>query len=132
MMRKKVQPLFPFGHGLSYTKFEYGKITTSGSIQTTLVFTLDVKNVGSVKGLEVVQLYIGYPAGANEPPMSLKGFEKVHLDAGQTKKVTFALHWENAAIWNVPTHDWTLVRGSYKAFIGSSSRDIRQQTTFNT
>jgi len=128
---RNVAPLFPFGHGLSYTTFSYSNATVTGSIKSTLRVSLDVRNTGSRSGNEVVQLYLGFPASTKEPPLQLKGFAKVNLDVNQVKKVSFVLGASSASIWSIETHDWKLVSGTYTIYIGSSSRDIRTTASFN-
>ena len=97
----EVKPAYPFGHGLSYTTFEYSGLTVSGR---TISFT--VKNSGSVAGAEVPQLYLKFPDSAQEPPKQLKGFTKVKLDAGASTTVTFSLDDRSFSIWDVTTHAW--------------------------
>merc|ERR1719473_1511603 len=82
----KVKPAFAFGHGLSYTQFEYSDL----KVEQRSV-SVSVKNVGDVDGAEVPQLYLGFPASAQEPPKQLKGFQKVTLKAGASETVTFEL-----------------------------------------
>ena len=113
---------YPFGHGLSYTSFEYKDITVS--LELEVEFTL--KNTGDVDGAEVVQLYVGDPVSTVIRPIKeLKKFQKVFLNAGEEKKVKFKLSPEDLAYYNVSLHDWTVENGRYDIYIGSSSRDIR-------
>eukprot|EP00052_Salpingoeca_macrocollata_P017874 m.146254 g.146254 ORF g.146254 m.146254 type:complete len:696 (-) comp20527_c1_seq1:51-2138(-) len=121
----KVVPAFPFGHGLSYTTFEYSSITASASS-----VSVTVKNTGSVAGAEVPQLYISFPASAGEPPQVLRGFSKVMLAPGQATTVTFPLTSRDLSIWDISTHSWAAVKGSFTAAVGSSSRDLRQHASF--
>jgi len=117
-----VQPAFPFGHGLSYTTFEYSNLQTNAG---TMTVSVDVKNTGSVAGAEVAQLYLGYPRGAGEPPQQLRGFDKIQLASGASGTVTFQLRAKDFSIWDVNVHDWQLVHGVFAVYVGSSSRDIR-------
>jgi len=112
---------FPFGHGLSYTSFAYsGLKVTSGEV------TFHVENTGSVAGAEVAQLYLGFPASAGEPPRQLKGFEKVHLEAGAKHVVTLKLSPRDKSIYDADEKkDWAVVSGDFDVFVGSSSRDTR-------
>jgi beta-glucosidase len=115
-----VKPAFPFGHGLSFTTFAYSALKVSGR---SISFT--VENSGGVAGAEVPQAYIEFPASAEEPPKQLKGFSKVMLAAGESTTVTFELDDRSFSIWDVSTHAWTVVPGSFGVHIGSSSDDIR-------
>ena len=84
-----------------------------------------VQNTGTIGGAEVVQLYLGFPAAAGEPPRQLKGFEKVELEAGAKTAVSLALDDRSFSIWDVTKADWAVVNGEFQVMIGSSSRDIR-------
>lgn len=113
---------YPFGHGLSYTRFEYKDITVSDDLKVE--FTL--KNAGDADGAEVVQLYVGDPVSTVVRPIKeLKKFQKVFLKAGEEKKVRFELSPSDFAYYNVSLHRWTVENGRYDIYIGSSSRDIR-------
>eukprot|EP00040_Diaphanoeca_grandis_P016729 m.86681 g.86681 ORF g.86681 m.86681 type:complete len:826 (-) comp25989_c0_seq1:109-2586(-) len=120
----KVTPAFEFGFGLSYTTFEFSmlSITTSGEDYSA---TFTVKNTGSVSGSEVAQLYLEFPATAGEPPRQLKGFEKVSLASGASATATISLTPRAFSIWDVETHAWTVVSGTFGVMVGSSSRDVR-------
>ncbi len=127
-----VPPLFPFGHGLSYTTFGYSNLTVSvvspsGQVQVGL----DLTNIGSSTGAEVVQLYLGFPAAAGEPPKQLKGFKKIFLSPGATQHVTFNLDWEDLANWDPVAHGWMVTPGTFQVMVGASSRDIRLTGAFN-
>lgn len=127
-----IDPLFPFGHGLSYTTFTYSNPTVSGSVSgsTSATLTVDVANSGTMAGAEVVQLYIAFPASAGEPPKVLRDFAKVPLAAGSKTTVSFTLNAADCSIFDVVTDDWALVGGSFTALIGASSRDIRLSVPF--
>jgi len=121
-----VAPLFPFGHGLSYTTFGYsnlvvGAVSPSGQAQ----IGFDLTNLGTVAGAEVAQLYLGFPAATGEPPKALKDFQKVALAPGQTQHVTFGLTWEDFATWDPAAHGWAAAPGTFQVLVGASSRDIR-------
>jgi len=123
-------PLFPFGHGLSYTTFRYTNLQVNSSGSDSYLVTVQVTNVGLLGGHEIVQLYIGFPAAAQEPPKSLKGFEKLWLDAGDTDEATFLLTPEQLSVWDLTADDWALVPGVYQVYVGASSRDIRVWASF--
>lgn len=128
----KTDPLFPFGHGLSYTSFKYSNLTITGSVSATsnVTISVTVTNSGRIAGAEVVQLYIGYPEAAGEPPKSLRDFAKVPLTPGQQTTVTFQLGQQHVSVWDTAANGWQVVGGTFTAFVGSSSRDIRASGTF--
>ena len=111
---------FPFGHGLSYTSFDYSELTTTGE---QIHFTIE--NTGKVAGAEVAQVYFGFPDSAGEPPRQLKGFEKVFLEPGAKKKVTVKVAKRDKSIFDVEKMGWSVVSGDFQVFVGSSSRDTR-------
>jgi beta-glucosidase len=117
------EPLFPFGFGLSYTTFRFSDLRVSRSGDTVKI-ELAVKNVGTRPGSDVVQVYVGEPAVAEEPPSQLKGFAKVSLQPGEQKHVTIALPVKSLAWWNDRSHRWELSAGNYEFKIGESSRDF--------
>jgi len=123
------QPLFPFGHGLSYTTFDYGRAKISApnrhDRRGTWNVSVRVTNTGTRAGAEVAQLYVGFPSSAGEPPKQLKAFEKVELGRRQSTTVTFRLTRRDLSSWSTRQHRWVTHPGSYRVMIGSSSRDIR-------
>jgi beta-glucosidase len=130
---KNVEPAFPFGFGLSYSKFEYGDLKVSHSIRFEGsrktegdVVTLKVKNTGSRDGAEVVQLYVhdGH-SKIDRPVHELKGFERVELKAGESKQVQFDLDRNALSYWSPEKKDWVADPGKFEVQVGSSSRDIR-------
>jgi beta-glucosidase len=125
------EPLFPFGYGLSYTTFRYSelKIEPGGDEQATV--KVRVTNTGAREGAEVVQLYLGSPATAEEPPKQLKGFEKILLKPGEAKIVAMKLDRDSFAAWDSDGHAWRVYPGTYSVMVGSSSRDIRLKGTFS-
>lgn len=130
--KKELDVLFPFGHGLSYTTFEYSDMSVSKDAvtdQERFSVTCKIKNTGNIKGKEVVQLYVG-PADLSErrtqiPVRALKGFEKLELEPEETKEVTFELDKSAFAYYDVVLGDWYAESGNYVISIGASSRDIR-------
>ena len=88
-------------------------------------FTLT--NTGARGGAEVAQLYVGFPSTTGEPPKQLKGFRKVYLQPGESKPVTIPFDARTFAYWSPSTQKWTVARGTYNLYVGSSSRDIRLQ-----
>ncbi|HVB36452.1 MAG TPA: glycoside hydrolase family 3 C-terminal domain-containing protein [Candidatus Acidoferrales bacterium] len=129
---KGMQPLFPFGFGLSYTKFAYKdlriapeRLPVSGKPRVHV--EIKVQNVGSRTGTEIVQLYVGIPSttAVPEPPKQLKGFVRVTLRPGQTSPVHLDLDPRSFSYWDVAASHWAILPGTYQILIGSSSRDIR-------
>lgn len=126
--KKKQDVLFPFGHGLSYTSFEYSDIKLSKhEMKDTdeLTVSVMVKNTGEVEGKEVVQLYVAdNESTVIRPVMELQGFEKVALKAGEEKEVSFKLDKRSFAYYNTDIADWHVETGEFTILIGKSSRDI--------
>jgi beta-glucosidase len=124
-----IAPLFPFGHGLSYTSFSYGPLVLDRLTLTdkqTLGVTLTVTNTGPVSGSEVVQLYVGdRQATVQRPVRELKAFAKVALTPGETKSVALTLDKRAFAFWSVDDQDWLVETGVFDLAAGSSSRDLR-------
>jgi beta-glucosidase len=127
--KKEVTPLFPFGHGLSYTTFKYGNLKISEKAITpnqALQVKVDVTNTGKVYGKEVVQLYVrDLQSTFARPEKELKAFEKVGLNPGETKTVTFTLDREAFWYFNVVKNTWDIEAGEFEILVGASSRDIR-------
>ena len=126
--RKKMDVLFPFGHGLSYTTFAYANLRLSADRirdTDTLTVSVDVTNTGKRAGKTVVQLYVGdRECEVFRPVRELKDFAKISLEPGETKTVTFTLSKRAFAYWNVKLHDWFVESGAFTVEIGRSSRDI--------
>jgi len=120
-------PAFCFGHGLSLSTFEYSNVTASKASGVT--FTL--RNTGRREAIEVIQLYLGFPAAAGEPPKVLKGFQPVRLAAGAPVQVALPLTDRDVSIWDVVTHGWRVPEGQFTAMVGASSCDIRVSTVFD-
>ena len=131
---KKIATQFAFGHGLSYTTFEYGKAVASAKKMTLdgqLELTVNVKNVGDVAGKEVVQLYIGdEKCTVLRPLKELKRFQKVALNPGEEKTVSFTITADDLKYYDETLKDWTAEPGKFKVYIGSSSSDIRSTVSF--
>lgn len=123
--------LFPFGHGLSYTTFEYSNLHMNKNDITSdesLIVSVDITNIGKMKGKEVVQLYVSSPTcDVNRPVKELRGFEKIELAIGETKTVTFVLEDRAFSYWDEELHDWYAPNGMYRIQIGRSVHDIRIQ-----
>lgn len=116
-------PLFPFGHGLSFTTFEYSNFhLTKGEESVTA--SVVIKNSGLREGSDVVQVYVGEPKDAQEPPLQLKGFEKVRLKPGESRIVQMAIPLDRLRAWSEETHDWKLWNGTYEFHVGRSSRSF--------
>lgn len=132
---KGVEPQFPFGFGLSYTTFKYGKPRLSTSSLTAdgkLTLTVSVTNTGKRAGKETVQLYIGdEKASVDRPRKELKGFEKVELQPGETKDVSFEITPGALQFWSDKTHSWTAEPGRFKAYVCASETDVRGTATFS-
>ena len=125
-----IKPLFAFGHGLSYTTFEYGQAKCRKSNKGFKV-TVDVTNTGSREGKEIVQLYIGDQESSLERPVKeLKGFKKVALAPGETKTVTFEINKEMLKYYDPAQSGWVLENGKFTAYVGAASDDIRTTIEF--
>jgi beta-glucosidase len=127
--QKKVKPLFPFGHGLSYTTFEYGKPSVDKSVISAddqITFTVKVKNTGAREGQEVVQLYISDKKSSLPRPIKeLKGFGKVRLAPGEEKEVTLTIDRSALSFYDDTRHEWVAEPGKFEAIIAASAADIK-------
>ncbi|HEX4832522.1 MAG TPA: glycoside hydrolase family 3 C-terminal domain-containing protein [Trebonia sp.] len=130
---KDITPLFPFGYGLSYTQFKFSHLhVPSGSITSRgqVTVTADITNTGHRAGSDVAQLYVDDPAAAGEPPQQLKGFQKVSLNPGQTRQVTFRLTAAQAlSYWDSTASNWAVADGSYRLSVGDSSASLPLSAT---
>jgi beta-glucosidase len=127
--KHQIKPLFAFGHGLSYTTFEYGeaKCRKSGS---GFKVSVNVTNTGAVEGKEIVQLYVGDDECTLERPVKeLKGFKKISLAPGETKKVTFEIEPEMLKFYDPARGGWVLENGTFTFHVGAASDDIRTTCT---
>lgn len=131
---KKIPALFPFGHGLSYTTFTYGKPVASArtlASDGSLTVKVAVKNTGAVAGKEVVQLYIGDDkCSVLRPVKELKHFQKVALAPGEEKTVTFAITPDDLKFYDETRGGWTMEPGKFSVYVGASSADIKGKLTF--
>ncbi|WP_082881206.1 beta-glucosidase [Lederbergia galactosidilytica] len=133
--KKEIQPLFPFGHGLSYTEFKYDSIhVNKEAIQDdeTVEVTVTVRNSGAMAGMEVIQLYVhDQESSVIRPLKELKKFKKVQLNPGEAKQITFTLSKQDFAFYDVLSQGWQVETGSFDLFIGRSVADIRLTKTIH-
>lgn len=131
---KKIPALFPFGHGLSYTEFEYGKPVVSESVigeNGKIRIEVPVTNKGAKEGSEIVELYISdLKSSLPRPIKELKGFGKVKLAPGETKSVKFEITPEDLKFFDDKKHEWVVEPGKFKAHVAASSTDIRHTIPF--
>jgi len=129
-----IKPLFPFGYGLSYTRFAFSHLRLQPEVQTAppasgnswqqanmVEVSATITNIGKVAGADAVQLYVGDPAVANEPPRQLKGFSKVFLQPGKSATVHFVLNGHDLSYWKNKANGWVLPSGTFQVFVGDSS-----------
>ena len=132
--KHKIEPLFPFGYGLSYTKFDYSalKISPNQTSGAPVEVSLAVRNSGSRAGAEVVELYVhdGH-SSVDRPVEELKGFQRVELTPGESRDVHFTLDRNALAFYSTAKKDWVTEPGQFDVLVGSSSRDIRVKGSFN-
>lgn len=132
---KNIPPLFAFGHGLSYTTFNIGKVKTDRNAisgDENVTFTVPVTNTGDMAGAEVVQLYISDPeCSVARPSKELKGFAKVFLQPGETKNITFEINKDDLSFFDADNHRWVAEPGEFTAMIGSASDNIKRTVKFN-
>jgi beta-glucosidase len=120
------EPLWPFGHGLSYTSFEYSHLQITPTSSTSATVNIDITNTGDRAGDEVVQLYIHDEySSVVRPIMELKRFQRITLEAGEKRTVTFTLEKDAFAFYDEKTEEWTIEPGDFNIMLGSSSADIR-------
>nr|WP_315190995.1 glycoside hydrolase family 3 C-terminal domain-containing protein [uncultured Flavobacterium sp.] len=133
--KKKIEPIFPFGYGLSYTTFGYSDIntnTTSAKDSDAITISVKVKNTGKIAGKEVVQLYVHeQETEIARPENELKHFEKVSLLPGEEKTVSFKLTSRDFAYYNAKSHDWVVKSGKFDVLVGSSSRNLPLKQTID-
>ena len=127
---KGIKPLFAFGSGLSYTTFAFSHLEVTPQVVAasgTVHASIEITNTGKRRGADVVQLYVGHPASAGEPPKQLKGFRKVVLEPGQTGRVEFTIPARAFATWSVKKHAWQVAQGSYRIMLGDASNHLPAQ-----
>jgi beta-glucosidase len=128
-----VEPRFPFGHGLTYTTFEYGEVSLSSTEVVdgaTLTVTVPVTNTGDRAGVEVVQVYVAdREASVARPPQELKGFARLPLEPGETATASVELDLRAFSFWSPDGHAWVCEPGEFEIRVGSSSRHIRATAT---
>ena len=133
--KRHIEPLFPFGHGLSYTDFGYSDLKLSASDITDkdqLQVSLKITNTGKVKGKEVVQLYIAdQESTVQRPVKELKAFDKIELEPGQSREVSFTLTKRDFSYYSKVYDRWLAESGAFEILVGSSSRDIRLKGELN-
>lgn len=132
--KQKIRPLFPFGHGLSYTTFAYGKATVNKKvmkIDEQIAITVPITNTGKRIGSEIVQLYISdLKSSLPRPVKELKGFSKIQLAPGETQEVTFLVDKQALSFFNDSRHEWVAEPGKFEAQIAASATDIKSKVTF--
>lgn len=132
--KEKTKPLFPFGHGLSYTTFKYGKAVADKKVigmEETLTVTVPVTNTGNREGAEVVQLYISdLKSSLPRPVKELKGFSKVKLAPGETKEVTFTFGKDALTFFDDTRHEWVAEAGKFEAVVAASAMDVKSKVPF--
>jgi len=126
-----IKPMFPFGHGLSYSQFEYSELKVS-TTENGVEISCKIKNIGDFEAYETVQLYIGdVECSVKRPIKELIDFKKIKFAVGETKEVTFYFNKEQLSFYDELTDNWKFESGEFKVYIGSSTSDIRLEEKFN-
>ncbi len=132
--KNKIKPLFPFGHGLSYTEFKYGKPVVDSQVlppDGKIIVKVPVTNIGDRAGAEVVQLYISdVKSSLPRPVKELKDFKKVSLAPTETAEIQFEITPDKLAYFDDTKHEWIAEPGDFAVMIGSSATDIRHTVKF--
>jgi beta-glucosidase len=132
--QQKIQPEFPFGHGLSYTHFELSDLRVPARIaanQKEIPLMIKIKNIGPAAGAEVVQIYLqDSKASVPRPFKELKGFQKVFLQPGESRTLTLLLQHRDLAFWDINSSDWRVEPGEFNVLVGISSADIKARARF--
>ena len=130
--RKKIEPLFHFGHGLSYTNFEYSNLRISNSDKNNFTCSFNIENVGDISGFEISQCYISFMnSNEDEPIKKLQGFDKTYINSGEIKKIEICLDSKSFSTWDIKNHQWEIKKGVFNILIGSSSNDVRLKDCIN-
>jgi beta-glucosidase len=128
--KNKLEPVFPFGFGLSYTTFEYSNIKVTEIGSKNFEVSVDIKNTGNMKGDEIAQLYVSEKeCSVPRPVKELKGFSRISLNVGETKTISLKLKERDFAFWDVISKNWKVEPGDFDILVGSSSRDIKLTQT---
>jgi beta-glucosidase len=131
--KENIAPLFPFGHGLSYTTFDYSGLVIERAADGGLYVQVTVKNTGNTASDEVPQVYLGapndIPAGVQFPVRALVAFDRIHLDAGESKTITLHVHLRQMQYWSTAKTAWVTASGKRELSVGASSRDLRLHQT---
>ena len=122
-------PLFPFGYGLSYTTFAYSHLQVQASPHGATA-EVTITNTGNRAGAEVAQLYLTDPAAAGEPPYQLKGFQKITLAPGQSRRITFQVSTQDMSYYQTAASSWVAAPGVYRVSIGGNERDLAVSAPF--
>ena len=129
---KSISPLFCFGHGLSFTNFNYQNLEVTTDSDFVVTCNFEIQNIGDISGLEIAQCYVSFASPLpGEPCKTLQGFVKEEIDANELKKVEIKLGPRNFSYWSVETNTWQIREGSYHILIGSSSENILLQASIN-
>jgi beta-glucosidase len=128
---KNIQPLFPFGYGLSYTQFRFSGLHVARSTGSSVAVSVNVTNTGKRAGADVAQVYVHDPRSTAEPVRQLRAFARVTLQPGQTRTVRLTLNRDAFAWWRTAVRNWTVSHGTYGILVGDSSANLplRQQIT---
>ena len=130
--KKNIKTLFPFGHGLSYTNFEYSDLEVDVHPKNMVSCKFSVRNTGQVAGIETAQCYVSFKTiDDSEPEKTLQGFSKIALNPNDESSIEINLNSRNFSSWNVVKRSWEVRAGSYEILIGSSAENILLQTTIN-
>ena len=125
-----IEPLVPFGHGISYSNFVYSNLEIA-VLDDGAEISFKLKNVGAVTAKETAQVYIGDPVcSVKRPPKELRAFKKVEIASGETKEIKLKISLRDLSFYDETIHDWKLENGEFIVFVGSSSRDIRLNKSF--